>query len=124
MSNSAKTKVEKSIVKILESCISTKQYAQITLVQATHASDVNKTIGVIHSCMELIETCNLCIYFVTSNSPLIKSCLKFTTDVLKNTIKECEKLKKIKLYTDIENQCSISCAKLHNDIKTFNNVSK
>ena len=113
--------LEKSLVNLLENCINCRQFTQICLIQEMNAEDVNKTIKCIHTCMEVTEVCNICIYFITSNSPCTVSCLKFAKDVLKNAIKECEKLKVHKLYGDIEMQYSGSCA---NFIKSIDNFKK
>ena len=111
--------IEKCIVNLLENCINCKQFTQICLIQLMNSEDVNKTIKCIHTCMEVTEVCNICIYFITSNSPCTMSCLRFAKDVLKNAIKESEKLKVHNIYGDIEMQYSGACANFIKDIDNF-----
>jgi hypothetical protein len=104
--------LEKQLAKTLECCLETKSATQICLIQATHAEDLNITKNCIHSCMEVIEVCDLTIHFITSKSPNIKHCIDLTGQVVLGCIKNCKCLEKSHSYGPIEVNCVKACKKL------------
>ena len=66
--------------------------------------------------MEVIETCDLLIHFITSRSPNIKYCIDLTGQVVLGCIKNCKCLEKNNFYSSVEVNCVTVCKKLLNEL--------
>ncbi len=121
-----KTKIIMDVFKNLEAF---KLSCKITIITNmdyiklnTKTSKINTLNQCTMSCLESIETCDLCQYFITPKSQWMKKGMKCTMSILKNNIECCSKtgfhpsLKEVNIETTAR-QCKLL-------IKSLNNLKK
>lgn len=101
--------------KVKETCkVVVSQCLQIDMIEA------NKLIK---SCLETIDTAELCKMFIINRSPNIKNCIFFTMKVLKTNMEQCNKFKDnpmckdtVKFCLKVVGETYKTLEKLHNEI--------
>lgn len=84
-------KLENLLLKSFELLDRVKETCKVTVSQCLQIpSEAN---AMIRSCLETIDTSDLCKMFIINRSPNIKNCIAFTLKVIKTNINECDKLK-------------------------------
>lgn len=84
--------LEELLIKTFEILDKTKETCKVTISQCMFLNDLNQTNSLIRSCMETMDTCDLCKFFIINKSPNMKNCVNFTIKVLKTQQEECLKL--------------------------------
>ena len=92
-----------------------KEACKVTISQCMQSEDLNRANSLIRSCMETMDTSDLCKFFIINKSPNTKNCVAFTLKVLKTNEKECEKLFNDKTCKDMAKFC-------HKLIKETNDI--
>lgn len=80
-----------NIIKIYKELEDCKICCKVSIIESLNSKYVNKLTNCIKSCLECIEACDVCQYFIASNSKNMKQCITFTIAVLKTCILECNK---------------------------------
>lgn len=115
--------LENLLLKSFEQLDKVKETCKVTISQCLQTPNSVIMNSLVKSCLETIETVDLCKMFIINRSPNIKPCLVFTMKVLKTCINECEKVKDdryckdiIKFCLKILNETYKTLEKLNNDI--------
>ena len=115
--------LENLLLKSFELLDKTKETCKVTISQCLQVPNPKLTNSVIKSCLETIDTAELCKMFIIDRSPNTKHCVAFTLKVLKTNIEECNKIKDEQFCKDMAKFCYKmlrdtykTLKKLHNDI--------
>jgi len=115
--------LESLLLKSFELLDKTKETCKVTVSQCLQTPDPRLTNSIVKSCLETMDTADLCKMFIINRSPNIKHCIAFTLKVLKTNINECKKIKDDKFCKDMARFCTKvleenyrTLKKLHDDI--------
>lgn len=86
------TQLEKYLLKSFDQLDKTKETCKVTISQCIQLPNNNLGNNIIRSCLETMDTTDLCKFFIINRSPNIKSCINFTCKVLKTNMNECKKI--------------------------------
>ena len=98
--------LEDLLLKSFELLDKTKETCKVTVSQCLQISDPQVSNNVVRSCLETIDTADLCKMFIINRSPNTKHCLAFTLKVLKTNINECNIIKTNKYCEEMVNFCA------------------
>lgn len=84
--------LENLLLKAFDQLDKTKDTCKVTISQCLQIKD-NFNKNILQSCMETVDTTDLCKLFIINRSPNIRSCLALTINVIKTNINECRKIK-------------------------------
>lgn len=90
MSNDSQ--LEKMLITAFAKLDSTKDSCKVCVSQSTQVPDINQTNRLLRSSLETIDACDLCKFFIVNKSPMTKSALRFTIDVVRNNINESQRI--------------------------------
>ncbi len=115
--------LEDILLKSFDLLDKTKETCKVTVSQCLQVPHPKLTNSVVKSCLETMDTAELCKMFIIDRSPNIKHCIAFTLKVLKTNIQECDKLKDDSFCKDMARYCSKmltetykTLKKLHDDL--------
>ncbi len=96
--------LEDLLLKSFETLDKLKDTCKITVSQCLQLHNVHNAC--MRSCLETIDTTDLCKLFIINRSPNTKKCVGLTLHVLETNMKECDKIKDDKQCKEMTNFCS------------------
>jgi len=83
--------LEALLLKSFEYLDKVKETCKVTMSQCLQIQYTTNSI--LRSCLETIDTVDLCKMFIVNRSPNTKECVKFTMKVIKTNMEECDKVR-------------------------------
>lgn len=124
MSNLSNQQFENLLLKSFEQLDRVKETCKVTVSQCLQSENLNKVNSLIKSCLETVDTSDLCKMFIINRSKNTQSCLEFTIEVLEKTKIECNNIQNdpfckdtIRFCAKIVTETNQTLRKLH---RTFN----
>ena len=114
--------LDKHFIKAFDMLDKMKDAAKVCISHCTQVSNLSVVNTVIRSCLETIETCDLCKLFMINRSPNVKKAIVFTIAVLKTTENECKKLCEDKHCMNTMKICGKIASDTINELQSINKM--
>ena len=82
-------KNNKHIIKTMQEIEEFKTCCKVSIINCMNSKDINLTMNCLKACFECIEICDICQFFIASDSINTKYCISFFIHVITNCIKKC-----------------------------------
>lgn len=109
--------LENLLLKSFDMLDKTKETCKVTISQCLQSSNQHSINNIIRSCLETMDTTDLCKMLIINRSPNIKPCITFTLKVIKTNIDECKKLENNEFCKDTIKFCSKILNETYNTLK-------